>query len=125
MLTMAFDLLESGDEDTCQEILVSLVCYQNKSLESCIPTLMERGIYYPGILFKDASAVAAASCFNKWNRTRITATICRSPWLGSGMIRSCTNFKNGGPCLHHGRRNYTSRLKLMRMRGLGAYGERK
>ena len=56
MLTMAFDLLESGDEDTCQEILVSLVCYQNKSLESCIPTLMERGIYYPGILFKDASA---------------------------------------------------------------------
>ena len=56
MLDVGLELLESGDEDTCQEILVSLICYRNRSLESCIPTLMERGIYYPGILFKDASA---------------------------------------------------------------------
>ncbi|MDL1163343.1 hypothetical protein P0100_20165 [Yersinia pestis] len=46
MLNFALDLLEAGDEDTCQ----------NKSLETCIPTLLERSIYYPGILYKDASA---------------------------------------------------------------------
>lgn len=56
MLNAALELLESGDEDTCQEILVSLICYRDYSLESCIPILLERGIYYPGILFKDAPA---------------------------------------------------------------------
>ena len=117
MLTMAFDLLESGDEDTCQEILVSLVCYQNKSLESCIPTLMERGIYYPGILFKDASARSRGESLqqveqDKDNRNHLSLALA---WIGDDQV--VHHFKNGGPCLHHGRRNYTSRLKLMRMRG--------
>ena len=88
MLTMAFDLLESGDEDTCQEILVSLVCYQNKSLESCIPTLMERGIYYPGILFKDASARSRGELLqqveqDKDNRNHLLLALA---WIGDDQV---------------------------------------
>lgn len=88
MLTIALDLLEAGDEDTCQEIVVSLVCYQNKSLESCIPTLMERGIYYPGILFKDASAHSRDKLLqqveqDKDNRNHLLLALA---WIGDDQV---------------------------------------
>ncbi|SMF77604.1 hypothetical protein SAMN05661091_1462 [Paenibacillus uliginis N3/975] len=55
MLNYAMDLLDSGEKDTVQDILLSLVCYKNMSIADYIPKLMEHEIYYPGILFKDAS----------------------------------------------------------------------
>ena len=51
----AVDLLQTGDEDTCLDILVSLVCYNNKRLTRSIPELIRSGVYSQGILFKDAS----------------------------------------------------------------------
>ncbi|MGG3307033.1 DUF1963 domain-containing protein [Paenibacillus sp. 2KB_20] len=88
MLTIALDLLEAGDEDTCQEIVVSLICYQNKSLESCIPTLMEHGIYYPGILFKDASAHSRDKLLqqveqDKDNRNHLLLALA---WIGDDQV---------------------------------------
>nr|WP_240344178.1 DUF1963 domain-containing protein [Paenibacillus sp. SYP-B3998] len=55
MLDYAVNLLVSGDEDTSKDILLSLVCYKNISLSAWIPELISRELYYPGILFKDAS----------------------------------------------------------------------
>ncbi|CAH1204539.1 hypothetical protein PAECIP111892_02467 [Paenibacillus auburnensis] len=49
-------MLHAGDEDTCLDILVSLVCYNNKLLTISIPELLHCEVYSQGILFKDASA---------------------------------------------------------------------
>lgn len=52
----AVELLHAGDEDTCLDVLGSLVCYNNKRLTDSIPELMRKGLYAQGIVFKDASA---------------------------------------------------------------------
>lgn len=88
MLNAALELLESGDEDTCQEILVSLICYRDYSLESCIPILLERGIYYPGILFKDASVHSRDELLqqveqDKDNRNHLLLALA---WIGDDQV---------------------------------------
>ncbi|MDR9855055.1 DUF1963 domain-containing protein [Paenibacillus sp. VCA1] len=57
MLEHALGLLKAGDEETCRDILASLVCYRNENIGKCLPVLMEHGIYDPEILYKDAGPV--------------------------------------------------------------------
>ncbi|WP_442603086.1 DUF1963 domain-containing protein [Paenibacillus sp. KN14-4R] len=54
MQNYAVSLLRAGDEDTSIDILLSLICYRNKPLTDCIHELIRNGLYYPGILFKEA-----------------------------------------------------------------------
>lgn len=88
MLNAALELLESGDEDTCQEILVSLICYRDYSLESCIPILLERGIYYPGILFKDAPARGRDRMlqFVEQDRENRNHLLLALAWIGDDQV---------------------------------------
>ncbi|SEK96097.1 hypothetical protein SAMN04488688_102749 [Paenibacillus sp. cl141a] len=100
MLNAALELLESGDEDTCQEILVSLICYRNCSLESCIPILLKRGIYYPGILFKDASTHSRDELLqqveqDKDNRNHLLLALA---WIGDDqVVRQFQEWRSGPP----------------------------
>jgi len=55
MLGYGMSLVDSGDEDRSQDILLSLLCYKNKSLATSIQGLISYDLYYHGILFKDAS----------------------------------------------------------------------
>ncbi len=88
MLVYAMSLLDSGDEDTSLDILLSLVCYKNKSLDTSIPVFINRDIYYPGILFKDASVEARDQLLNrveydKDNRNHLLLALA---WIGDEQI---------------------------------------
>ncbi|MCY9530206.1 MULTISPECIES: hypothetical protein [Paenibacillus] len=54
MLKFAVELLDAGNEDEAEQILLSLVCYRNDDISKVLPKLIERDMYYPSILFKDA-----------------------------------------------------------------------
>ncbi|GAV12964.1 DUF1963 domain-containing protein [Paenibacillus sp. NAIST15-1] len=54
MLKYAVELLDAGNEDEAEQILLSLVCYRNDDISKVLPKLIERDMYYPSILFKDA-----------------------------------------------------------------------
>lgn len=88
MVTIALDLLEAGDEETCQDILVSLVCYQNQSLETCIKSMMEHDIYYPGILFKDASAQSRDELLQQVEQDRDNRNhlLLALAWIGDDQV---------------------------------------
>jgi len=59
MLDYAMELMiggGDGDKDIAKNILLSLICYRNQNIAGVLSALMERGIYYPSILYKDAPA---------------------------------------------------------------------
>ncbi|MNW28797.1 hypothetical protein D3C74_56350 [compost metagenome] len=55
MLEYAMDQLREGDQDICREVLTSLVCYNELQLTEYLLELLEHEIYYPAMLYKDAS----------------------------------------------------------------------
>ncbi|MDF9842334.1 MULTISPECIES: DUF1963 domain-containing protein [unclassified Paenibacillus] len=54
----AVELLQTGDEEACTEILMSLVCYNNRMLRGTgiLAELIHREIYDPAFLYKHAPA---------------------------------------------------------------------
>lgn len=55
MLEYAMNHLREGDQDICREVLTSLVCYNDLQLTEYLPVLLEHELYYPAMLYKDAS----------------------------------------------------------------------
>lgn len=55
MLEYAMNHLREGDQDICREVLTSLVCYNELQLTEYLPELLEHELYYPAMLYKDAS----------------------------------------------------------------------
>ncbi|TYP79846.1 hypothetical protein [Paenibacillus methanolicus] len=51
--------LEQGDDAVAIEILVSLVCLCGASLADCLPALMQKDVYFPGILYRNAGSAVA------------------------------------------------------------------
>lgn len=60
MLKYAMELLAVHNESEAEEILLSLVCYRNGNVSDALPVLIQRGLFYNPILFKDAQR----ACFN-------------------------------------------------------------
>lgn len=50
------DEAEAEKTDIAENILLSLVCYRNDNIAGVLPKFLEKGIYHPAILFKDASS---------------------------------------------------------------------
>lgn len=53
--THVCDLMNQNDMETAKEILLSIVCFTNASIEECLLVLMGKENYYPDLLFKNAS----------------------------------------------------------------------
>ncbi|WP_438496493.1 DUF1963 domain-containing protein [Paenibacillus sp. IHBB 3054] len=88
MKAYALDLLSAGDEETSVDILLSLLCYNNVRLTDCIPALIGHELYYPGILYKDASAEVRDQLLEQVeqdneNRNHLLLALA---WIGDGRI---------------------------------------
>lgn len=55
MRDYALELLAEGDQSRSRDILSSLVCYRNMNIADCLPELLNREMYRPAILYKDAA----------------------------------------------------------------------
>lgn len=88
MKVYALELLIAGDEETSVDILLSLLCYNNVRLTDCIPELIGHELYYPGILYKDASAEVRDQLLEQVeqdseNRNHLLLALA---WIGDGRI---------------------------------------
>ena len=52
--TYAISLIDQGDFDQAEIILLSLVCFTNARIERGLDAFFHKGKYYPGILYKEA-----------------------------------------------------------------------
>lgn len=84
----AMHLLASGDEETSREILSSLVCYRNDSIAGCLPILMENGVYYPGILYKDAAPDIRDRLLEQveWDDDNRNHILVALAWIGDEQV---------------------------------------
>lgn len=88
ILLHAMELLASGDKDTYEEILLSLVCFRDKSITEHIPALIAHGLYGSGILLKDASQQMRNELLNrvgldKENRNFLLLVLA---WIGDEQV---------------------------------------
>lgn len=88
MKAYAISLLDDDDEEKSVDILLSLLCYNNLCLTDCVPVLLEHQLYYPGILFKDASAEVRNQLLeqveqDRENRNHLLLALA---WIGDGQV---------------------------------------
>lgn len=57
MLKYALELLAVNNESEAEDILLSLVCYRDYNISDALPELIQRGLFYNPILFKDSPQV--------------------------------------------------------------------
>nr|WP_309271697.1 DUF2625 family protein [Paenibacillus sp.] len=88
LMDYAMHLFASGDEETSQEILSSLVCYRNDSVAGCLPILMENGVYYPGILYKDATPDIRDRLLEQveWDDDNRNHILLMLAWIGDEQV---------------------------------------
>ncbi len=54
MMKYALELLAVNNESEAEDILLSLVCYRDDNVSDALPELIQRGLFYHPILFKDS-----------------------------------------------------------------------
>jgi len=54
MKDYAIKLIESGDIERTQDILLEIVCYTNTEIEECLRALLKKNECYPEVIFRDA-----------------------------------------------------------------------
>ncbi|EPY03833.1 hypothetical protein PAALTS15_28866 [Paenibacillus alvei TS-15] len=88
MLKYAVELLDVGNEDEAEQILLSLVCYRNDNISEVLPKLLERDMYYPSILFKDSSAEIRERLLQQveWDDDNRNHLLLILSWIGDAEV---------------------------------------
>ncbi|MWV43136.1 DUF1963 domain-containing protein [Paenibacillus sp. HJL G12] len=90
MQEYALHLLEANneDEELCRDILASLVCYRNVNIADCLPQLMEKEMYDPGVLYKDASPEVRNRILEQveWDEENRNLMLLALAWIGDEPI---------------------------------------
>ncbi|WP_334075842.1 DUF1963 domain-containing protein [Paenibacillus sp. A14] len=88
ILDEALEQLVSGDEEMCRELLSSLVCYREYNISRSLPKLIEHGMYYPGILFKDAGPEVRDRLLQQleWDVENFDFLLPALSWIGDTVV---------------------------------------
>ena len=84
----AIQLINANDINTTKKILLRIVCFTNSEINDCLELLINKGHYYPGILFKGASHKIREILINqiekdKENRNHILLALS---WVGDSRV---------------------------------------
>ncbi|MNK35101.1 hypothetical protein D3C87_536140 [compost metagenome] len=91
--------LAEGDKDTAENILLSLVCYRNDNIAGVLPDLMEHGIYYPAILYKDAPSGMRDRLLRQvdWDEENRNYILLILGWIGDSRVVGAFRKWRGSP----------------------------
>ncbi|WP_339205237.1 DUF1963 domain-containing protein [Paenibacillus sp. FSL K6-3182] len=88
MEAYAVQLIEEGELDQAEEILLSLVCFAQATIHLGLDALIQKECFYPGILFKDAlpsirNKIMERIHHDKENRNHLLSALA---WIGDEEI---------------------------------------
>lgn len=88
MLKNAVELLDAGNEDEAEQILLSLVCYRNDDISEVLPVLIERDMYHSSILYKDAPAEIRDRLLQQveWDDDNRNHLLIILSWIGDAEV---------------------------------------
>ncbi|MCG7407098.1 DUF1963 domain-containing protein [Paenibacillus sp. ACRRX] len=88
MLRYAVELLDAGNEDGAEQILLSLVCYRNDDISGVLPKLIERDMYHSSILFKDVPPEIRNRLLQqvKWDDDNRNHLLLILSWIGDAEV---------------------------------------
>lgn len=98
--TYAISLIDIGDFNQAETILLSLLCFTNARIERGLSAIFQKEIYYPGILYKDASPVIRDELIhrvehNSVNRNHLLLSLA---WIGDEeVIRLFAKWRENPP----------------------------
>ncbi|WP_239614629.1 DUF1963 domain-containing protein [Cohnella mopanensis] len=98
--TYAITLIDNGDFDLAETILLSLVCFANSRIERGIETLFRKGRYNPSILYKDAGPAIRDELIHQVNcdSDNRNLLLLALAWIGDEeVIRLFTKWRDDPP----------------------------
>ncbi|MFF2889293.1 DUF1963 domain-containing protein [Paenibacillus sp. NPDC057967] len=98
--TYAISLIDQEDFDQAETILLSLVCFTDARIERALHAFFHKGMYYPGILYKEASPAIRDELIHlverdPANRNHLLLALA---WIGDEVVvRLFAKWKKGPP----------------------------
>lgn len=88
MLKYAMELLAVHNESEAEDILLSLVCYRDDHISDALPELIQRGLFYNSILFKDAPQDIRNRLLErvKWDEDNRNHLLLVLGWIGDTVV---------------------------------------
>lgn len=88
MLKYAMELLAVHNESEAEDILLSLVCYRDDHISDALPELIQRGLFYNPILFKDAPEDIRDQLLErmKWDEDNRNHLLLVLGWIGDTVV---------------------------------------
>ncbi|WP_028545516.1 hypothetical protein [Paenibacillus taiwanensis] len=90
MLQYAVELLDAGNEDEAEQVLLSLVCYRNDDISVVLPKLIECEMYDASILFKDGPPEIRDHLLQQveWDDDNRNHLLLLLSWIGDSVVVS-------------------------------------
>lgn len=98
--TYANSLIDRGDFDQAETILLSLVCFTNARIERGLDAIFQKGKYYPGILYKEARSAIRDELIHRVERDSANRNhlLLSLAWIGDEeVIRLFAKWRQNPP----------------------------
>ena len=88
MLKYALELLDINNESEAEDILLSLVCYRDNNISDALPELIQRGLFYNPILFKDSPQDIRDQLLERvtWDEDNRNHLLLVLGWIGDSVV---------------------------------------
>ncbi len=88
MMKYALEVLAVNNESEAEDILLSLVCYRDDNILDALPELIQRGLFYHPILFKDSPQDIRDQLLERvaWDEDNRNHLLLVLGWIGDSVV---------------------------------------